>query len=125
MAHCIIALYRLSTFEWRDWDHSLVRDCANLSKILEQLIANFAQVKADVGLDKGILDNKDIFSISSITLNNIKVWWESKSAAETTRLDNTLAMDDMMADVPMDFLDDAWLQDVLGTGPYRFEPFAQ
>jgi len=122
MAHCMIALYRLSTFEWPDWDRGLVRNYASLSMILDQLVANFAQVKATVDLDKGIVDNIDVFSITSRTLNHIKTWWDPKVAGESLRSDAP-AMDETMGEASMDLLDDAWLQDVFGTGPYRFESF--
>ncbi|KAL6718431.1 hypothetical protein ACLMJK_004521 [Lecanora helva] len=124
LAHCIIALYRISTFEWQGWDHKLVRDTANLSTILTQLIPYFAQVKTDAGLDRGVPEGRDIFSITSKTLENIKAWWDSKTAGDSTGVDTT-NVDDTMADVSLDFLDDAWLQDILGTGPYRFEPIPQ
>ena len=124
LAHCMIALFRLSTFDWPDWDRNLVRNYANLSMILDQLVAKFAQVKVTAGLDKGVLDEKDIFFITSRTFNHIKTWWDSKLAAEAMGSDTT-AVDETMGEVPMDFLDDAWFQDVLGTGHYRFEPFSQ
>ena len=124
LAHCMITLYRLSTFEWPGWDRSEVRNIANLSEILDRLVANFAKVRVLLELDQGILEDKDIFVVTSRTLNHIRTWWDSKISAESARSDNTF-LDESIGEVPMDFLDDAWLQDVLGTGPYRFDSFGQ
>ena len=124
LAHCMIALYRLSTFECQEWDRSQVRNFANLSEILDRLISNFAQVKTTLELDQGILEDKDIFYVTSRTLSHIKTWWDSKITAEPVGPDS-INLDESMGEVPMDFFDDAWLQDVLGIGPYRFDAFGQ
>lgn len=124
LAHCMIALYRLSTFECPDWDRSLVRDYANLSMILDQVVTNFSGVKAAVGLDKEGPDDRDLFTLTSRTLSHIKTWWDSKASADLVGQD-TAILDATMSEMPIDFSDDAWLQDILGTGPYRFEPSEQ
>ena len=121
LAHCIIALYRLSTFEWPEWDHEVVRNFANLSNILGQVLNNFAAVKVAAELDKDGWDNKDLFTVTSRALNHIKSWWDSKLSVESITPD-TAGIDATMTEAPVDFLDDAWLQDLLGTGSYRFEP---
>lgn len=123
MAHCIVALYRLSTLECPGWDCQMARDYANLSIILEQIVEKLAQVKPAVGLDSGTPEDKDIFSISSRTIDSIKVWWDSKLAAEATAIETTA--DENMAEAPIDFWDDAWLQDILGGGTYSFDTFTQ
>ena len=124
MAYCMTALYRLSTFECPEWDRGLVRDVANLSIILELLIAKFPHVKQSAKWEHGPVEHEDPFQTTFRSLSHIKTWWDSKVAAETVR-PNTTSMDEVMNEVPVDFLDEAWIQDVLGTGPYRFESFAQ
>ena len=124
MAHSIIALYRLSTFDEPDWDRGLVRDTANLSLILGQLVTQLAHVKAAVGLDLGSSEDTDLFNTTSRTLGSIKTWWDSKVAAETVG-PATAGFDETMAEVPMELLDDTWLKDILGAGPYQFEPYLQ
>lgn len=122
LAHCIIALYRLSTFEFPDWNLGLVREIANLSLLLDRMVTKMAQVKVEAGLDRGISEEMDIFSATSGKLDTIKTWWDSKQAAESTGpYPNTEV--ETMGEVPMDFPDDAWLQDILAAGPYGFESF--
>lgn len=123
LAHCTIALYRLSTFENPDWDLGFVRQTSNLSLILDQVVRKMTLVKGAMGLDVRTLEDKDIFSVNSRTMNGLKTWWDSKLAAENTL--EPAQRDETMGEVPIDFLDDAWLQDLFGTGQYGFEPFPQ
>src|SRR5580700_7033839 len=50
LAHCVVVICRLSTFDTPDWDRSLVRETVNLSAVLDQLGENLAQVKIVAGL---------------------------------------------------------------------------
>lgn len=124
MAHCIIALFRLSTLDYPGWDCGVVRNLANLSAILGQIINNMVQVKPAAGLDRGDPEDKDIFSAKFRKVDKIKTWWDSKVAAESNGLDAIVA-DEAMTEAPVDFWDDVWLQDVLGAGPYGYEHFVQ
>ena len=124
LAHCMIALYRLSTFEWPGWDCGLARDIVNLSAILGKLAANFEQVKAAVGRNEGDSMPWDVFTVTAGRLGQIKTWWDTKLSAEA--IEPSLAtMNENIGEASMTMLDDAWLQDYLGTGPYRFDSFGQ
>ena len=114
MAFCILALYRLSTFDDPAWDRGLVRDTADLSLILGQIIEKFAQVKAVVNLDPGTSEGKDMFSGNARTVKAIKTWWDTKVDAEMN--DNNMGLNETLGETNMDFLDDVWLRDIFGQG---------
>ena len=114
MAFCILALYRLSTLDDPAWDRGLVRDTADLSLILGQVIEKFAQVKAAVNLDPGTSEGKDMFSGNARTIKAIKTWWDAKVDAELN--DNNMGLNETLGEMNMDFLDDVWLRDIFGQG---------
>ena len=118
LAQCIIALFRLLTFDDSIWDRGLARDTANLALILEQIIQKLTQVKVVADLDHGASEDKDIFSGTARTLEPIKAWWDSRSAAELT--DNT-GLNETLNETYLDFPDDVWLKDIFGGGDGLFD----
>ena len=114
MAFCILALYRLATFDDPVWDRGLVRDTADLSLILEQIAEKSSQVKAVVGLDPGTSEDKDMFSGNARTIKAIKTWWDAKVAAELN--DNNMGLNETLGEMNMDFFDDVWLRDIFSQG---------
>ena len=120
-AHCIICLYRLSTFECPDWNRGFVRDTCNLSFVLDEISKKFAAVKVTIGMDKGCETDKDTFNFTARTIRGLKMWWDGKVEAEAAKLDNE-AMTDFP---PMNFADDAWLTDMLTSGDFQFDPILQ
>ncbi|CAD6586535.1 MAG: hypothetical protein ASARMPREDX12_002379 [Alectoria sarmentosa] len=118
MAHCIIILFRLLTFDDPVWDRGLVRDTANLSLILGQVIERIIQAKVAMNLDEGVLEGKDALGLTAATLESIKIWWDAKLAAES--MDN-VALDQTLGGSYMDNSDDVWLKDILGQGDFQFD----
>lgn len=118
MAHCIVALFRLLTFDDPTWDRGLARDTANLSLILGQIIDRLIQVKVVARLDPGVSEDKDIFNVTSRNLVSIKAWWDAKLAAESTV---HITLDETLGETSVDFADDVWLKDILGQGDYPFD----
>ena len=114
MAFCILGLYRLTTLDDPAWDRGLVRDTADLSLILGQIIEKCAQVKAVVGLDPGTSEDKDLFSGNARTIKAIKTWWDAKVAAELN--DNNIGLNETLGEMSMDIFDDVWLRDMFGQG---------
>ena len=114
MAFCILALYRLATLDDPAWDRGLVRDTADLSLILGQIIEKFTQVKAMVNLDPGTSEGKDMFSGNARTIKAIKTWWDAKVAAELN--DNNTGLNETLGEMNMEFFDDVWLRDIFGQG---------
>ncbi|KAI4098968.1 MAG: hypothetical protein L6R37_006216 [Teloschistes peruensis] len=53
MARCLVDLWRLSTCDYPEWDHDLVRETLDVSSVLEQTQKNFSQVKDAAGFDRG------------------------------------------------------------------------
>ena len=73
----LIDVWRLSTYEYPEWDCSLVREHLDVSLILEQIEDKFGQVKAAVGLDRGCLQNTDFFSILASRTRAIRASWDA------------------------------------------------
>ena len=119
LSHCVVALHRLSTFEHNEWDLTSARATLDFSYVLAQVISKLSQVRVVMLLDHATSEEKDIFVCIAKTLGSIKIWWDTKLAAESTS-----RADDTILDIPMDWLDDAWFQDVLETNQYSFEPIA-
>ncbi|KAI9639999.1 hypothetical protein NHQ30_011558 [Ciborinia camelliae] len=84
MAHCMVALYRLSVFEDPQWDVQLVHQQLDFSTVLDRIVKTWENVKDEAGLDEGIarLDDVDIFTSNSKRIGLIKIWWDTKVAAE-------------------------------------------
>lgn len=82
LAHCTICLYRLSTFEYQDWDTKFVRSSFNLSSILDQVMQHLRQVKGAVGLDVDLGENIDSCHFLAEKLSRIKTFWDNKVASE-------------------------------------------
>ncbi|KAL8662416.1 MAG: hypothetical protein Q9202_004737 [Teloschistes flavicans] len=80
MARCLVDLWRLSTCEYAEWDHGLVRETLDVSSIFEQTQKNFSQVKDAAGLDRGGTQDCDFFGIMATKLTSMKVSWDTMSA---------------------------------------------
>ena len=115
MAFCILALYRLTTYDDPAWDRGLVRDTADLSLILGQIIEKCAQVKGVMNLDPGTSEDKDLFSGNARTIKAIKTWWDAKVAAELND-NNNIGLNETLGEMNMDIFDDVWLRDIFGQG---------
>lgn len=113
LAHCIITLYRLSTFELPGWDQGLARETVDLSVMVGKVITQLRQVKEAARLDVGVLDNLDVYNVTAARLQIIKEWWDVKMAAEAVPV--TLN-DEGKEEMYTELLDDAWLKDILGMG---------
>ena len=114
MAFCILALFRLSTFDDPVWDRGLVRETADLSLILGQIVEKNTQVKAMAKLDPDTSEDKDLFSGNARTIKAIKTWWDAKVAAELN--DNSMGLNETLGEMNMEFFDDVWLRDIFGQG---------
>lgn len=86
MAHCMVALYRLSVFEDPQWDVQLVRQQLDLSLVLDQIIKTWENVKGEAGLDAGVIkvDDVDIYTSNAKRIGLIKTWWDAKVAGEAS-----------------------------------------
>ena len=118
LAQCIITLFKLLTFDDSIWDRGLARDTANLSLILEQIIQKLTQVKVVASLDHGDPEAKDIFSGTARSLEPIKAWWDSRSAAQFA---NNTGLNETLNEPFLDFQDDMWLKDIFGGGDGLFD----
>lgn len=142
MSHCIVALFRISTFEAPGvpWDRQRVREELDLAEVLKIWTQRWEAVPAAAGLDTSDMTNKDddIWASTMTRLVAIRSWWEMKLqgmiAADSER-DRRIGMgENGSADgfgtsgqqqqmealdfgaLNMDFMDDAWMRDILGGG---------
>ncbi|GAB1316133.1 Transcriptional regulator WAR1 [Madurella fahalii] len=88
MAHCMLALYRISVLEDPAWDRRAVRNKIDLLSICDQLKTGFEQVAAQRLLDGGLAVEEDGFSKFIRMLRTIKSNW----AAELAAIDKSAAL---------------------------------
>ncbi|KAL8974781.1 MAG: hypothetical protein Q9197_000989 [Variospora fuerteventurae] len=81
MGRCLIDLWRLSTCEHPEWDHSLVRESLDVWSVFEQTERNFSRVKEAAGLDLGGSHDCDFFTIMASRLRSMKVSWNAVNAS--------------------------------------------
>jgi hypothetical protein len=124
MAHCIIALYRLSTFSdpSTGWNIGLVRETLDFSATLGTLLKRVGSVRSEAGMvDDGTEENSN-WSSTEKRLAGIKSWWDGKVLMEERRVDGVGASGSAEAVGEMtagEFWDESWL-DILGLRDYQF-----
>lgn len=84
MAHCLGALFSLSTFESPDvpWDRQRVRQELDLGEMVKLMLGRWKGVPAAPGLDTGGMGEKgeDLWTLTKRSMG-IGNWWETKVAA--------------------------------------------
>lgn len=83
MAHFIVALYRLTTFECPgvSWDRQLVRQEVDLGVMINVLTERWGRVPAAAGLDTSGPGVNNIWMLTNRMLGKIASWWEMKVVA--------------------------------------------
>lgn len=82
-----------------------------------------ALVEETAGLNPGSSEEgMDTFSQNSRRISALKAWCESKNMMNSMAPDGATAVDDIPGEVSMDFLDDAWLKDIVGPWDFQFQP---
>lgn len=149
MAHFIVALYRLSTFECPgvSWDRQLVRQEIDLGVMINVLTEKWGRVPAAAGLDTSGPGVHNIWRLTNRMLKKVGSWWEIKvvapaaAAAAAADAESGCGQDltmghgnsggdeglqgfdiDFGATNNMDLLDDVWMRDLLaGDFPYQLD----
>jgi hypothetical protein len=137
LAHSLVALFRLSTFESPDipWDRHRVIQELDMKEVLRLWSLRWSQVPAAAGLEESERNggNSDVWTYTKDKLTSISAWFELKmasmSAADDERhngrasegsetLNGSLPVQHQMdVDFPtinFDPLDEAWMRDMLG-----------
>ncbi len=126
LAHALVTLHKLSTFESPDWNLDYVRGTVNLGSILDQLIRWFDDVKAHDGFETGDLEEHDVAWRTARKLQRIKQCHEHKVAlnsigivpeASTPVLHAHIAIEDES----LSFFNEDWLQEFLTPWDYPFD----
>ncbi|OBT70315.1 hypothetical protein VE03_00317 [Pseudogymnoascus sp. 23342-1-I1] len=83
MAHFLVALYRLSTFERPgvSWDRQLVRQEVDLGVMISLLTEKWGGVPAAAGIDTSGPGIHNIWMLTNRMLGKIASWWEMKVVA--------------------------------------------
>jgi hypothetical protein len=147
LAHCLVALFRLNTFESPDvpWDRQKVKQELDLKDILKLWIERWEQVPAATGLVTSMMSGEedDIWSFTREKILAISSWYELKLAAMSTAdadkqtrqgLEENgglnRSMESLQQQTDMDFstvnleaFDDTWIGDLLGGGFEFTEPY--
>ncbi|KAF2103661.1 hypothetical protein NA57DRAFT_50533 [Rhizodiscina lignyota] len=146
-AHCMVALFRLTTFESPGipWDRQRVRREFDFGQVIRTWLERWEGAPAAAGLDASVWSNVDgpPWAATRKYLSAIINWWEAKIAPRlVTEVNGMRVQDDTAsivrtmytdgsqlepvehADQNLEFLDDEWMRDVLGPG-YDFfrEPY--
>lgn len=124
LAHCIVLLYRLSTFDHPGWDQSLVRETCNLSAVINDVINNMTQVKSAAGLDyDDELSHMQQFEVNVRKLTCINAWWQSRDNSQRHHPPATAPVAETAGSASMDASSDAWLNDLLMMEEFQFESY--
>tara|TARA_R110002060_G_scaffold14952_10_gene20942 strand:- start:40 stop:447 length:408 start_codon:yes stop_codon:yes gene_type:complete len=120
-------LQLLSTFDHPDWYLPWLRETISFADLLGKLSSIFSEVKAALNLDPNTTERLDMFSQSARKMGWIKMFVEKGitgvigqdresrvSAAPFTAGE----MSDLNGGGFMDYMDDAWMQDILGPWEY-------
>ncbi len=116
-------LQMLSTFEHPDWNLAWLRDSISLSDVLGKLAGTLSSVKATLNFDPKTSARIDMFSQSSKKMSWIKSFIEKGIIEQGSESRVPEASVGDMFDLPsggefMDFMDDAWMRDLLGPWEY-------
>jgi hypothetical protein len=134
-AHCIVALFRISTFESPDipWNRQRVRQEIDFGETVKLLAQRWSGAPKAGGLYHGAVRGKedDVWSLTGKKFIGIKNWWDLMVADRQRDQDmdqnsavpglGATGQQQQMEEVDyaamnMEFWDDIWIKDLLGGG---------
>ncbi|KAL4923694.1 transcription factor domain-containing protein [Aspergillus undulatus] len=87
-AHSLVALLRLSTFEYPGWDLVVVRQTADLLSLTQQIADKFSQVAGAIGIKNPADGNMtDCFTLAAKIMLGLWAGWASKLPELPTQTD--------------------------------------
>ncbi|KAL2858574.1 hypothetical protein BJY01DRAFT_723 [Aspergillus pseudoustus] len=92
-AHSMVALFRLSTFEYPGWDLVVVRQTADLLLLTRQVADKYFQVAEMLGVQNEDMEESDSYTTTAKILMGLQAGW-------ATRLPNVQPITLPTADVP-------------------------
>ena len=120
-------LQMLSTFNHPDWDLTWLRETISFPDLLGKLSSIFSEVKAALNLDPDTTERLDMFSQSARKMGWIKMFVEkgTSGVADRDRESRASAAPPVAGEIYdltggdfMGYMDDAWMQDILGPWEY-------
>lgn len=124
LAHSIIILHRLSTFEDSAWDLGLVRSTMDLNLVLEHFINNLRLMRGH----RSDSSEPDMFAKVALVFESAKSWSKNRFIVDADSISGIFVRnfpEDTVhvpvQDTPlMNIMDDAWLSEELGAWSYDF-----
>lgn len=113
---CIVILKRLSIFEHPDWNRGRIESTDSLSSIVDRFIT---KIRPGGGYSVEIF-NEDIFPRMVRIFELARSQNGGSDAVNTMNGDMGLSRRDTTNGVQIDFIDDAWIRDILESWDYRF-----
>ncbi|KAL8830947.1 MAG: hypothetical protein Q9191_001155 [Dirinaria sp. TL-2023a] len=122
LAHSIIILYRLETFDHPGWDRELVRQVCNLTDILSAVTERMGQVQSAAGLEYDP-SHTTIWELNVRKMSFIKTWWQAKEHAENPRPPSAPPAIEAARAAPMAIPSETWLNDMFMLEDFQFENY--
>lgn len=124
LAHSIIILYRLETFDHPGWDRELVRQVCNLTDILNAVTERMTQIQSAAGLEfDGDPSHTSIWELNVRKMTFIKTWWQVKENAELLRPPSAPPASEAARAIPLAIPNEEWLNDMFMLEDFRFENY--
>ena len=125
IAHSMLMLYRLTTFEHPGWDRDLVRQVCGFAEVLNMVTERMEQVPSAAGLDySGDSSHMKQFDANARKMAVIRSWWQAKESAQIPPPSSRpLGRSEATGTVPLSLSSETWLNDMLMTEDFQFEPF--
>ena len=125
LAHSIVMLYRLVTFDHPGWDRDLAKRVCGFAEVLNAVTDRMEQVQLAAGLDySGDPSHLKLFDTNARKMALIRSWWQAKESAQipSPRL-RPPDPSEATGTSPMNLSSETWLNDMLMTEDFLSEPF--
>lgn len=120
MTHVLIVLYKLSTFESQDWDLAYVRETLDFGSVLDRIVGWAKNILAHAENDEVNLDEMDVFSRTIAKVEKLKTLHKQKTASSSKAAEMSSAVFEAGGEgIPLDFFNDAWLEEMLAPWDYQ------
>lgn len=124
LAHAIIILYRLETFNHPGWDRELMRQVCNLTDVLDAVTDNMQKLQSAAGLDyDDDPSHTRIWELNVRKMTFIKGWWHAKESAQNPSLHSAAPASEAARTAPMALPSETWLNDMFMLEDFQLENY--
>lgn len=125
VAHLLIIIHKLATFESPEWDLEQARNMISFPDTVRQFKHWFELVRSSVDVDESTaLDGQHLFSRTAKKFDKLLAWYDAKIAVDamgpeiSSRSDGDTALTGEQID---EYLDEAFLSSLLGDWQYQVD----